>query len=456
MKTILALILGIITSLGLFAMYQWGQELVGEKQPTESLGAFSDPFISLQLADSPSNGYILYTDGADNYWAAAGAGSQTPWTQAINADGNTLTNLATTTMAADTHLITHGIYALDSSGLHIHASNGTEVAYFGAGGGANSTFSGAISMSGSDANIILGSNFLSGDGGDEGIYVASDGDAYASGDFHVGSTTATGYAGLNVYGTAPTINLYETDTSKRAYIQQQNGHVTINVANAGVDTIVYNTDIDPAGWGVVDDWLPADNNTYSLGLATSFQWSDLFLGTGGVINWNNGDVTLTHASNLLTLAGGGFDAGGATSFEIPNGAAPTVDVAGEFALNTNIPSFSIATSTSAAELPIYPPLVFSYASSSWTATSSIANYATTPNLNERITSGTCYADGTAIIRVGDGTNYSNQVSLSSGTTTVTFSTNNTFNKNGERVIFEIGSPSSVSNVSCNFERIYTR
>jgi lysophospholipase L1-like esterase len=33
-------------------------------------------------------------------------------------------------------------------------------------------------------------------------------------------------------------------------------------------------------------------------------WSDAFIGSGGVINFDNGDVTLTHAANTLTLGGG--------------------------------------------------------------------------------------------------------------------------------------------------------
>lgn len=37
---------------------------------------------------------------------------------------------------------------------------------------------------------------------------------------------------------------------------------------------------------------------------TSLMWSDLFLASGGVINFNNGDVTLTHAADTLTIAGG--------------------------------------------------------------------------------------------------------------------------------------------------------
>ena len=50
---------------------------------------------------------------------------------------------------------------------------------------------------------------------------------------------------------------------------------------------------------------PGASNTYSLG-ASAVQWSDLFLGEGGVINWDNGDLTLTQANNVLTLAGGGL------------------------------------------------------------------------------------------------------------------------------------------------------
>jgi hypothetical protein len=41
-----------------------------------------------------------------------------------------------------------------------------------------------------------------------------------------------------------------------------------------------------------------------LALGTvSNMWADLFLASGGVINWNNGNFTLTHSSGLLTLSG---------------------------------------------------------------------------------------------------------------------------------------------------------
>lgn len=49
--------------------------------------------------------------------------------------------------------------------------------------------------------------------------------------------------------------------------------------------------------------LLGTSNAYALG-STSKMWSDLFLASGAVINFNAGDVTLTHSSNTLTLGGG--------------------------------------------------------------------------------------------------------------------------------------------------------
>ena len=48
---------------------------------------------------------------------------------------------------------------------------------------------------------------------------------------------------------------------------------------------------------------PNADNTIALGVSgTGF--SDIFLGTGAVINFHEGDITLTHAANLLTIGGG--------------------------------------------------------------------------------------------------------------------------------------------------------
>jgi len=47
---------------------------------------------------------------------------------------------------------------------------------------------------------------------------------------------------------------------------------------------------------------PSANDAAALGSAT-VSWADLFLASGGVINWNNGDVLITHSANLLAFSG---------------------------------------------------------------------------------------------------------------------------------------------------------
>ena len=48
---------------------------------------------------------------------------------------------------------------------------------------------------------------------------------------------------------------------------------------------------------------PTTSDGVALGTG-SLMWSDLFLASASVINFNNGDVTITHAANTLTIAGG--------------------------------------------------------------------------------------------------------------------------------------------------------
>lgn len=52
---------------------------------------------------------------------------------------------------------------------------------------------------------------------------------------------------------------------------------------------------------------PATNDAAALG-STSRQWSDVFLAEGGVINWDNGDATITQTGNVVELAGAGWAA----------------------------------------------------------------------------------------------------------------------------------------------------
>ena len=49
---------------------------------------------------------------------------------------------------------------------------------------------------------------------------------------------------------------------------------------------------------------PVTDDGQTLGILNTNEWSDLYLADGGVIGWNNNDITLTHTANVLTLAGG--------------------------------------------------------------------------------------------------------------------------------------------------------
>jgi hypothetical protein len=50
------------------------------------------------------------------------------------------------------------------------------------------------------------------------------------------------------------------------------------------------------------DFSPSTNDGATLG-TTALQFSDLYLAEGGVVNWDNGDATITQTSNSVVLAG---------------------------------------------------------------------------------------------------------------------------------------------------------
>jgi hypothetical protein len=66
-------------------------------------------------------------------------------------------------------------------------------------------------------------------------------------------------------------------------------------------------------------FVPDINDGATLG-TTALQFSDVFIASGGVINWADGNVTLTQSSGILTLSAAKFATGGET--------APDVDAGG--------------------------------------------------------------------------------------------------------------------------------
>jgi hypothetical protein len=79
-----------------------------------------------------------------------------------------------------------------------------------------------------------------------------------------------------------------------------NDSLTVNAKGTG--NITFNT-IATGAIQFSRNAVPTASDGAALG-TTALMWSDLFLASGGVINLNNGDVTLTHVNNQLVIAGG--------------------------------------------------------------------------------------------------------------------------------------------------------
>lgn len=69
-------------------------------------------------------------------------------------------------------------------------------------------------------------------------------------------------------------------------------------------TITQKVSITTAAFNVANNILPTANDGASLGLSGQ-AFSDLFLASGAVINFDASDVTITHSTNALTIAGAG-------------------------------------------------------------------------------------------------------------------------------------------------------
>lgn len=69
--------------------------------------------------------------------------------------------------------------------------------------------------------------------------------------------------------------------------------LTKNAANPALDNLAATTAINSS-------LLPATNNTVALG-STSKMWSDIFLASGAILNFNNGETTLSQSAGGLNL-----------------------------------------------------------------------------------------------------------------------------------------------------------
>ena len=116
-------------------------------------------------------------------------------------------------------------------------------------------------------------------------------------------------ASAGTYVTGMTITPHATTTSWLLDFEGDidvGGDISFNGA-ATIDTSGNNNLSLSAGTADVvvtaSNLAPASNDGSAIGVSGT-AWSDLFLASGAVVNFNAGDVTLTHSSNTLTVAGG--------------------------------------------------------------------------------------------------------------------------------------------------------
>lgn len=111
---------------------------------------------------------------------------------------------------------------------------------------------------------------------------------------NIDASTATVVTGINLKGAA------------------SGGRMAVSVTSSAIDE---GLSIDAKGAGTIRlgatstgsiefsrTAVPTASDGAALG-TTALMWSDLFVASGAVLNFNNGDVTITHAANTLTFAG---------------------------------------------------------------------------------------------------------------------------------------------------------
>lgn len=113
-----------------------------------------------------------------------------------------------------------------------------------------------------------------------------------------GGTGLTGIAAGSILA-ANTLNTLSAITSASGLKVLQNSTGTTSWATTtGTGNVVYST--SP---GFTTAANPATSDGAALG-TSSLMWSDLFLADGSVINFNSGNITLTHSAGILTFNGG--------------------------------------------------------------------------------------------------------------------------------------------------------
>jgi len=127
-------------------------------------------------------------------------------------------------------------------------------------------------------------------------------------EFHMGGGGGGPYISFDTDDSATILYLRPT-TDDTGYLAIGDGTTDMDVKIfLGSDSEFVLFDVGNSNMRLACPLVPNASDGAALG-TSSLMFSDLFLASGGIIYFNNTDVTITHSANLLTMVGGGLTMG---------------------------------------------------------------------------------------------------------------------------------------------------
>lgn len=169
-------------------------------------------------------------------------------------------------------------------------------------GGTGYVIGDILTLSSGDANAMVEVTAVSG-GAVTDVLIVDNGTGYS-----VASTNTTGGTGTGCTLNVVTLIDRSLFTANDGYLYESGGNLLLgtddSVAGKVVKIFTGGTSTAHNRVTISDTSMaPGTNDALTLG-STTKQFSDLFLAEGGVINFDNGDLTLTQSGNSITVGGG--------------------------------------------------------------------------------------------------------------------------------------------------------